>query len=187
MTNYRILPASPAEYETIRQIAHATWPDTFAGILTGAQIDYMLRLMYSREAIEAQVAQGHVFHLLVEGQTGNQNGNPNSQYLRATTTRFKPVGYVSHQIDYLPGTTKIHKLYALPEVQGKGYGKAMISHVERIARNAGQQKLRLDVNYQNKALGFYEKLGFEKIERYNTDIGNGYLMEDWRMEKLVGW
>jgi ribosomal protein S18 acetylase RimI-like enzyme len=58
----------------------------------------------------------------------------------------------------------------------------MVDHVAAFARAAGQQKLRLDVNYQNRAIGFYEKLGFEKTGRCNTDIGNGYLMEDWMME-----
>ncbi len=183
MNNHRILPVTPAEYETVRQIAHATWPATFGNILSGAQIDYMLRMMYSRSALEEQVAKGHVFHLLVEGQRGNQNGNPNPAYLNTTTTRFTPVAYVSHEIDYLPGTTKIHKLYALPAVQGRGYGKALIEKVAIIARSAGQQKLRLDVNYQNEAVGFYEHLGFGKVGRFDTEIGNGYLMEDWIMEK----
>ena len=180
--NYRIVAATPDDYETIRKIAHATWPDTFGDILTGAQIDYMLRLMYSREAIERQVADGHVFHLLVEGQRGNQNTNPSPQYLRATTTRFKPVAYVSHQLEYLPGTAKIHKLYALPAVQGRGYGRALIDKVRSVARNAGQERLRLDVNYQNAAIGFYEYLGFAKVGEHTTDIGEGYLMEDWIME-----
>ncbi|MEM6770096.1 MAG: GNAT family N-acetyltransferase [Bacteroidota bacterium] len=181
--NYRIVSATPSDYATIRKIAHATWPDTFGDILTGAQIDYMLRMMYSEAAITEQAAKGHVFKILVEAQRGNQNGNPNPHYLKATTTRFKAVGYVSYQLDYLPGTTKIHKLYLLPSTQGKGYGKALLQKVEQIARNAGQQRLRLDVNYQNKAIGFYEYLGLQKIERCNTDIGNGYLMEDWVMEK----
>ncbi len=183
MKDYRIVPVTPAEFETVRQIAHATWPDTFRDILTGAQIDYMLRMMYSREAMEGQVAKGHVFHLLVASQRRNQNGNPNPDYLKATTTQFKPVAYISHEIDYLPGTTKIHKIYALPAVQGRGYGKALVQHVLNIARNTGQQKLRLDVNYQNKAVSFYEYLGFTKVGRFDTDIGKGYLMEDWIMEK----
>ncbi|WP_020566871.1 GNAT family N-acetyltransferase [Neolewinella persica] len=185
MIDYRILPVTPAEYETIRQIAHNTWPDTFGDILSGAQIDYMLGMMYSLEAIEAQVAKGHVFHLLLERQSGNQQPSPNLQYPKAKTVRFKPVGYVSHQLDYLPGTTKIHKLYALPSVQGRGYGKAMTHKIETIARAAGQQTLRLDVNYENKAVGFYEYLGFEKVGRFDTDIGHGYLMEDWIMEKAL--
>ncbi|MEM9260913.1 MAG: GNAT family N-acetyltransferase [Bacteroidota bacterium] len=181
-TNYRIVETTPADYETIRNIAHATWPDTFGNILSGEQIDYMLRLMYSIEELAKQVAQGVVFKMLVEAQWGNQNGKPNPPYLQGETTRFKAVGYVGFQQDYLPNTTKIHKLYLLPSTQGKGYGKALINEVAMIARNAGQQKLRLDVNYQNKAIGFYEHLGFVKLERCNTDIGQGYLMEDWVME-----
>lgn len=180
MPNFRILSVTPAEYETIQEIAHATWPDTFGDILSEAQIEYMLGMMYSTEAITDQVAKGHVFQLLVEeGRTKTTK----SKYLPATQIEIIPVAYVSHQIDYLPGTAKIHKLYALPSVQGKGYGKAMISQVEGIAKAAGQQTLRLDVNYENKAVGFYEYLGFEKMGRYDTDIGQGYLMEDWIMEK----
>lgn len=180
--NYRIVSVTPDDYETIQSIAHATWPDTFGDILSAAQIDYMLDMMYSEEAIAQQVSKGHIFKLLLAPELRDENAD----YLKATITRFKPVGYVSYQLDYLPATTKIHKIYLLPETQGKGYGKALLQDVEQIARNAGQQRLRLDVNYQNAAIGFYEYLGLQKIDRCNTDIGNGYLMEDWIMEKEVG-
>ena len=162
---HRIIPATPTDYVAIRSVAHRTWPDTFAAILSPAQIEYMLEMMYSETAIREQVAGGHVFHLL--------------------RVRDETIGYVSHQTDYLPGTTKIHKIYLLPANQGKGYGRVMIDHVEQIARTADQSVLRLDVNYENEAIGFYEYLGFRKIERCNTDIGNGYLMEDWVMEKSL--
>jgi GNAT superfamily N-acetyltransferase len=177
--NYRILAATPAEYETIREIAHATWPDTFGDILSITQIDFMLEMMYSLVAMQEQVARGHVFHLLLAAEVATDD------YTGSRTRRFRPVAYVSHQLDYRPGTTKIHKLYARPQVQGKGYGKVLVEHIAGIARRAGQSTLRLDVNYQNKAVSFYEYLGFEKIERCNTDIGNGYLMEDWIMEKSL--
>jgi ribosomal protein S18 acetylase RimI-like enzyme len=184
MSNFRILPAPSTEYETIQKIAHATWPDTFGDILSEKQIDYMLDMMYSLEAMQEQVAKGHVFHLLVEEQAANQAATA-SDDLRATATRYEPVAYFSYQLDYQPGITKMHKLYALPSMQGKGYGKAMISEAEAIARAAGQQTLRLDVNYENKAVGFYENLGFKKVGRFDTNIGHGYLMEDWIMEKSL--
>ncbi|TXF89598.1 GNAT family N-acetyltransferase [Neolewinella aurantiaca] len=163
-----IRPASPAEYPTIELIARATWPSAYGEILTPEQISYMLNMMYSPRAIADQVAAGQEFYLL---ETANMR-----------THSKQVVGYVSHQVDYLPGTTKIHKLYALPGVQGQGFGRRMVEHVKEFAAAAGQQKLRLDVNYKNRAIGFYEKLGFERKERCNTDIGNGYLMEDWVME-----
>lgn len=177
--DYRIVIATPGDYATIQSIAHATWPDTFGDILSPEQIDYMLNMMYSEAAIVEQIAKGHIFKLLVAAQA--EAGA--ASYADGQVTRFKAVGYVSYEIDYLPGTTKIHKVYLLPETQGKGYGKALLQDVEKIARNAQQERLRLDVNYQNNAIGFYEYLGLKKIDRYNTDIGNGYLMEDWIMEK----
>lgn len=182
-STFRILPTTSADYKTIQSIAHATWPDTFGEILSKAQIDYMLNMMYNVEELAKQVADGVVFKLLLEAQPTDKNTGPRADYPKVVSTRFQAVGYVGFKPDYLPGTTKIHKLYALPEVQGRGYGKALIREVESIARSYGQKTLRLDVNYQNKAIGFYEYLGFEKIERCNTDIGNGYLMEDWIMEK----
>jgi ribosomal protein S18 acetylase RimI-like enzyme len=181
--NYRIVSATPDDYETIRNIAHATWPDTFGDILSEKQIDYRLEMMYSLGAMQEQVAKGHVFYLLLEEASNPKTNAPDD--LLATATRYEPVAYFSYQLDYQPGTTKIHKLYALPSVQGKGYGKAMIGKAEAIARAAGQQTLRLDVNYENKAVGFYEYLGFETVGRYDTDIGQGYLMEDWIMEKAL--
>ena len=179
---HRIVTATPADYETIRSIAHATWPPTFREIMTGAQLDYMLHMMYRREALEQQAAEGHVFLLFLEAQRGNQNANPNPRYLRAQPTKFKAVGYASYQLDAAPGIAKLHKIYLLPQCQGKGYGRLLINKITSIARNADRSALRLGVNYRNKAIGMYEHLGFVKYERRDLDIGNGYLMEDWLME-----
>ena len=181
--HYRIIAATPADHETIRQLAHATWPDTFGEILSPAQITYMLEMMYSPDTLREQTGKGHIFHLLLERVKEDKAVTPGRPYADAGADRYRPVGYFSYETDYLPNTTKLHKLYALPEVQGRGYGRAMIEYVAAVARRAGQQKLCLDVNYKNAAIGFYEYLGFVKIDRFDADIGNGYLMEDWRMEK----
>lgn len=157
-----IRPATSDDLKTIQSIAHRTWPATFGDILSTKQIDYMLGMMYTPAALIEQTNKGHTFLILNDGNSD--------------------IGYVSYQHDYLPDTTKIHKLYVLPGNQGHGYGKKLIKSVEEIARQAEQERLRLDVNYQNKAVGFYEYLGFVNIGRFNTDIGNGYLMEDYIFE-----
>lgn len=172
--------ASPADYATIRRLAHATWPDTFGNILSTDQIDYMLRRMYDEDAIRRQVAEGHRFVLLQVGQAARFEAFPNADY-----TRYVPVGYLSYQLDHLPRTTKVHKLYVLPAEQKKGYGRALLQHAETTARAAGQTALRLDVNYQNPAVAFYHRLGFRTIARHDTDIGEGYLMEDFVLEKSL--
>ncbi|CAH1000642.1 hypothetical protein LEM8419_01776 [Neolewinella maritima] len=173
----RIVRATPADLPAIERIARLTWPETFKGILSTDQIAYMLDRMYRPAALTAQLAQGHVFDLLLDADRTTDD------YSGQTGMRYRPVGYVSHELDYAPGITKIHKLYLLPGAQGQGFGRLLIDHVARAARRAGQQHLRLDVNYQNSAVDFYSYLGFAKIGRFDTDIGEGYLMEDWRMER----
>ncbi|WP_116128149.1 GNAT family N-acetyltransferase [Lewinella sp. IMCC34183] len=175
----RIVRATAADIPIIEQLARQVWPVTFGPILSPAQIDYMLDRMYRPEALKQQLADGHVFHLLLDGE------GPVAGAYTTGTVRYRPVGYVSHQLNYLRDTTKIHKLYVLPETQGKGYGRLLVRKVEGLARRSGQKALRLDVNYQNPAIAFYERLGFEKLERYDTDIGDGFLMEDWVMIKLL--
>lgn len=155
-------PVTSADLPTIQSIAHRTWPDTFGSILSPQQIAYMLEMMYTPESLNNQQDKGHQFLLL------NQDGID--------------IGYVGYQHNYLPATTKIHKLYVLPAHHGHGHGKRMILHVRQLAEAAGQQRLRLDVNFQNKAIGFYQHLGFVNIGRHDTDIGNGYLMEDYVFE-----
>ena len=155
------------DVELIRELALRTWPVAFGEILSAAQIAYMLELMYAPAALREQMQQrGHVF-LLARDEAGEARG------------------YVSYQLDYRPGTTKVHKLYVLPEGQGGGYGRALVEAVAKTARAAGQQRLRLDVNYQNPAIGFYERLGFAKVDEVTTEIGEGYLMEDYVYERAL--
>ena len=177
--NVRILQADPSDVETIERIARQTWPVTFGGILSAEQIEYMLDRMYRPESLLDQMQRGHVFHLLLVADDAQQD-----EYA-GQSRRYRAVGYVSHQLDEAPGATKIHKLYVLPEFHGRGLGKELIRKVESIAARAGQFALKLDVNYQNAAIRFYERAGFEKVERFDTEIGHGYLMEDWRMVKLL--
>lgn len=185
MNPYRIEPAGENDTATIQRIAYATWPDTFGSILSESQIEYMLQRMYSTASILRQLDEGHRYHLLLVQDDDPMYPDGGEHYTRLQGQRYRAVGYVSHEIDYLPGTTKIHKLYVLPGSQGKGYGRLLIERVERWARKEGQQRLRLDVNYQNPAVAFYERLGFDKLGRHDTEIGNGYLMEDWVMEKSL--
>ena len=160
-----LLPATAADHATISALAHRIWPPTFADILSAAQIDYMLDMMYAPAAIAEQVKKEHIFLLLCQNS--------------------EAIGYVSYQLNYLPDTTKIHKLYLLPKQHGQGLGRYMIEAVAERARQVGQTCLRLDVNYENPAVGLYEHLGFTKIDRVDTEIGNGYLMEDWVMERAL--
>lgn len=162
-----IISAAVQHIEEIRKIAFKTWPITFGKILSEAQIEYMLNMMYSQEALTRQIEeQKHCFLLGVE----------NGRYL----------GYVSYELHYQDeAITKIHKIYVLPEAQGKGVGKVLLSRVEAEAILHGDQKLALNVNKYNEAAYFYNRMGFECVGTEDIDIGSGFLMEDKIMEKKL--
>ena len=49
----------------------------------------------------------------------------------------------------------------------------------------GATSLQLQVNRDNAAKSFYEKLGFVILKEADFDIGNGYFMRDYVMEKKL--
>jgi len=160
-----LITASQVHLPEIKRIAYETWPATFGAILSEKQIAYMLDWMYSIPSLTSQIEEkGHVFILAQEGD----------EYL----------GYVSYELNYngLP-KTKIHKIYLLPASQGKGVGALLINHVGEIATENQNKALLLNVNRYNKAVGFYEKMGFNIVGNETIDIGDGFLMDDFMMEK----
>ena len=162
----RIRPATPADHPLIRSIAHRTWPATFGHILSPEQIDYMLDWMYSLPALAAQAAGGHTFLLLYrDGEA---------------------LGYAGFELHHEPAVAKLHKLYLLPAAQGSGGGRLLVEEVLHRCRAAGVARLRLHVNYQNPAVDFYAHLGFAITRRVDVEIGRGYRMEDFVMERPVG-
>lgn len=163
----KIYLAKEKDYQIIQAIAHETWYPTFGEILSKEQIKYMLEMMYSISSITEQVAKkNHVFLLAQEGENH--------------------LGYASYELHYKGANkTKVHKIYILPTAQGKGVGKSLFQEIEKIAKANDNDTLSLNVNRQNKAVDFYEKLGFEKIGTEDIDIGNGFLMEDFIMDKKI--
>lgn len=59
----------------------------------------------------------------------------------------------------------------------------MIDHVIETIKSRGATSLQLNVNRQNPAQHFYKKLGFLVIKEEDIDIGSGFFMNDFVMEK----
>lgn len=159
----KLVKVTAVDIPTIQRLAYEIWPPTFSEILSKEQLNYMLQMMYSEEALCQQLDQGIVFLLAHEEE--------------------KAIGFVAYEINYKDsGKVKIHKLYLLPSTQGKGYGKRMIDEVAALGKSKAQKSLSLNVNRYNKAYDFYLKIGFEKVGEENINIGRGFLMEDAIME-----
>jgi len=160
-----IIPATAEDFPIIRQIAYTTWPIAYGHILSKAQLDYMLGAFYSTETLTQNLKEkGHFFMLAKEGEN--------------------VLGFTSFEHNYNnKNVTHVHKLYILPETQGKGIGKLLIGAVEKAARNNNSDAITLNVNRFNKAQEFYRKFGFEITATVDVQLDHGYLMEDYIMTK----
>ncbi|NCD69570.1 GNAT family N-acetyltransferase [Mucilaginibacter agri] len=161
---HTITSATITDVSTIRQLAEDTWWPTYSPILEKEQIRFMLDLIYNEDTIKKQIEEGEqIFLLLKEGDKA------------VAFAGYSP--YVAE-----PAAYKLHKLYCLPETQGKGYGRILINTVSRIAAGTGATKLLLNVNRHNTALSFYQKMGFDIAREEDIAIGP-YWMNDYIMQK----
>ena len=62
----------------------------------------------------------------------------------------------------------------------------MIEFLQELAREKGLSKITLTVNKNNTdAIRAYEQFGFTNLGVFVQDIGNGFVMDDYKMEKVV--
>lgn len=162
-----LIKATGKDIPCIKAIADEVWPKTFAGIIAPGQIDYMMDMMYSERALKEQMdVLGHHYLLVKEGDEW--------------------LGYLSYETDYCGKPwTKVHKIYVHSDTQGKGVGRFLIDAAGAIAKENGNTELSLNVNRHNNAIAFYRRMGFEIIKTEDIDIGNGFQMNDYVMNKKL--
>jgi diamine N-acetyltransferase len=147
----------------VRSLAFEIFPITYIEILTSAQIDYMLEMMYSIDSLEKQFENGAKFFLFYFDK--------------------KAIGYGSINIENEIGL--LNKIYIDAQYHGNGFGKKFLNFMESVALENGASSIQLFVNRYNKAKLFYENQGYLIIKTLDNDIGNGYFMNDYLMEKKI--
>ena len=158
------LAKSADDFIKISELADIIWREHYITIISEAQIDYMLDKFNSPEAIKSQINQGALFYII--------------------SYQDLPVGYVAvkKETDYL----FLSKLYVLSSHRGKKIGKAAMQHVNDLAKSFNLNTIKLHVNkYNTNSIMVYEKLGFVKTRALVSDIGNGFVMDDYEMEKVL--
>jgi len=156
--------AGAEDIPLIRDLAARIWREHYPGIITHAQIDYMLERMYAASVIADEI------------------GNKGYRYVLAMV-KGEPVGFLACVFEPAARSVKLSKLYLLSSLHGKGIGRKMLQQVKDDAVRQGAKSVYLFVNKRNtKAIASYERFGMTKAEEVVTDIGGGFVMDDYRME-----
>ena len=147
--------------KTLAQLANNIWHEYWEIILTKEQIDYMVENFQSEKAINNQYKNEKYTYYFI-----NEN-NINIGYFG-----------ISEKQDYL----FLSKLYLVKEFRHKGIGQKAFQKIKEIALKKGYKEIQLTVNKHNtNTIQAYLKWGFKTIDAVVTDIGSGFVMDDYIM------
>ena len=158
----------PMELSMVRQLAVHIWQRVYPGIISDGQIRYMLGRFYDVGAMAEEIERRGVCYAFIE-------------------IDGKPAGYLSFEALRHEKAAFLHKLYLLPEFHGVGAGALALDWVEHAAARMGMRSIKLRVNKNNAtAIRAYLRRGFKFAGDEVTDIGGGFVMDDYWMEKPIG-
>jgi len=166
-TTARIEPLAAEDVGRLYALAREIWYAHYPAIVSLAQIEYMLEERYNAGVVLAELLRDGTWwdKLLVAGEMA---------------------GFASYFLTGIAGEMKLDKLYVHPRLQRRGYGGMMIERACEVARSRGCSRLVLAVNKSNRsAIAAYLKHGFSVGDAVVKDIGGGFIMNDYIMEKPV--
>jgi RimJ/RimL family protein N-acetyltransferase len=148
----------------IEEMAKIIWHEHYTPIIGAEQVVYMLEKFQSAAAMRSQMENGYQYFLIIKEES--------------------PVGYLS----FIKKGEELFlsKIYILREERGQGTGRLAFQFTETKARENHCKKIGLTVNKNNlDSINAYESAGFQNIGTLVQDIGNGFVMDDFAMEKLI--
>ena len=156
--------STPNQIESVESLAREIWTEHYIPLIGKEQVDYMLDRFQSKRAISEQIKTGFLYFLIRESG--------------------KFIGYIGVQ----PKADELFlsKLYVKSSKRRKGCGNKAVQFIEKLVKEKGLSKVVLTVNKNNvNSIKAYEKFGFRKVASIIQDIGGGFVMDDYRMEKRV--
>jgi len=158
------LTKNKSDFKIIADLATDIWTEHYTPIIGIEQVEYMLKKFQSPISIENQVDEGYQYYLVSANEI--------------------PVGYLS--FIKKESALFLSKIYVLNSARGKGIGKLMLDFIQEKAVDLKLESIALTVNRNNSdSISAYEKMGFQNKETQVSDIGNGFVMDDFLMEKKL--
>ncbi|WP_413853738.1 GNAT family N-acetyltransferase [Candidatus Ruminimicrobium bovinum] len=154
--------------EQIKKVAEAAnivWHEAYKEIVSLAQIDYMIEKFQSFGSLSEAINKNNYLYYLIKVDD-------------------TVAGYIGLQEK--DGKMFLSKLYILKEFRGKQVSSKTFEFIENSARNKKLKSVWLTANKNNThAIEVYKHKGFVVIRTQVTDIGNGFVMDDYVFEKTL--
>lgn len=164
--------STEAQQEELADLAKKIWNEYWPGIIGQAQTDYMVAKFQSLGAIKRDMRENGYEYWFIAS--------------RRNDGALQPIGYTGGHADADPNRYFISKIYLLSECRGHGLSSKIIDFYSDICKARNLSAMYLTVNKNNAlAIRAYKRNGFQAIEAVETDIGDGFIMDDYVMEKQV--
>lgn len=160
MTDLDVRPATAADAASIERVGRVTWPSTY-GFAGDAYIAHGLATWWSKEAVLRGIETTSTFVAEVDGEVIGM-GN----------------------LDLRPEKPVIWKLYVLPERQGSGAGRALMTRLLAEAPR-GSEVLLEYTDGNARAASFYFRHGFVELRR-DAPESAGWPAQVWMAHKRSG-
>jgi GNAT superfamily N-acetyltransferase len=161
---------TPEQLAVVAALAHEIWYEHYVPLIGRPQVDYMVAKFQNAPAMQAQIEQGYEYFLVQRPDAAD---------------KVSDIGYCA--IQEQPGRVMfLSKFYLHHAARGSGTGRRCMEFIEGLARRRELSLLWLTVNKGNPAVQAYQRLGFRIAADLVMDIGGGFVMDDYRMEKALG-
>lgn len=152
----------------LANLASTIWNEYWPALIGQEQTDYMVASFQSFDAINRDMAENAYEYWFLVDEDGNT------------------VGYTGGHPEDETNRYFISKIYLLAHERGKHYATEVINFYNDLCKERGYHAMYLTVNKRND-LGTraYRAKGFETIEEVEMDIGEGFIMDDYIMERQV--
>ena len=158
--------ANEEQLNILANVANEVWHEFFPCILSAEQIDYMVDKFQSYGAMKKQMEDGYEYFFLKDSE--------------------EICGYMGIHEEKEDKKMFLSKLYLKKECRGKGYASQSLKRLFDISRERNLNMVWLTVNKHNEhTIQVYEHMGFAKARTQVADIGNGFVMDDYIMEKVL--
>lgn len=157
---------SEADIAAVVKLACEIWHQHFVPIIGVQQVDYMLDRFQSAAAIAEQIQGGAEY------------------YVAAADNRH--LGYMGLIPDQSAGRMMLSKLYVKRDARGSGIGSRLLEFALMECNQGDMGTIWLTVNrFNHVPINWYHHKGFVVVNEVRKDIGEGFYMDDFIMEKKL--